>query len=430
MKFFAFGNTLQTNDSVAPQAVRIPRKKQITRLVSRNESVKKMDDTENTENTWKEIFLGDVLQFQRGFDITKKEQVPGKIPIVSSSGVTSYHNQWKIKCPGVVIGRKGTLGATHYIDRNFWPHDTTLWIKNFKGNNPRFLYYFLQTMHFENFDTGSSNPTLNRNHLHKIKTLFPKLSLQKKIAAILSAYDDLIENNKRRIALLEKIAEEIYREWFVRMRFPRYEKVKLYKGIPIDWIETKIKAIINRKPFGRIYRGKELYNEGDVVVIDQSRSDKLGYYDGDPQHIASPDNPIILFGDHTCKMVLMTKPFSLAENVIPFLSKNKMPTYFLYHLIKDLAKTTEYKRHWTELTNKDVLIPYEHLQKRFDEVVKTNHKKIQILNKSTMHASNARDLLLTRLISGKLSVESLDIQFPPSMQNEQDVDHAKSHFRR
>ncbi|MCP4624322.1 MAG: restriction endonuclease subunit S [bacterium] len=121
----------------------------------------------------------------------------------------------------------------------------------------------------------------------------------------------------------------------------------------------------------------------------------------------------------------MTKPFSLAENVIPFFPKNKkMPTYFLYHLIKDLAKTTEYKRHWTELTNRDVLIPIERLQMRFEDIVKTNHQKIEVLKKSRVHASMTRDLLLSRLISGKLPVEALNIQFPPSMQTEQENAHA------
>jgi len=120
---------------------------------------------------FRENFLGDVLTFQRGFDITKQQQTTGDVPIVSSSGVSSHHGVAKVAAPGVVIGRKGTLGTAHYLAKDFWPHDTTLWVKDFKGNHPRFIYYFLQTLHLENFDTGSSNPTLNRNHIHKIKIL-------------------------------------------------------------------------------------------------------------------------------------------------------------------------------------------------------------------------------------------------------------------
>lgn len=363
-----------------------------------------------------EIKLGDAVTFQRGFDITKNEQSAGEVPIVSSSGVSSFHNQSKTKGPGVVIGRKGTLGSVHYLKGNFWPHDTTLWVKDFKGNNPRFISYFLKPLHLENFDTGSSNPTLNRNHIHKIGVVFPKPHIQKKIAAVLSAYDDLIENNKRRIALLEKMAEEIYREWFVRLRFPGHEKVKVVKGVPEGWEIEKIKNVVSRLPFGRIYRESELNDSGKVIVIDQSQAEFLGFYDGEPQHKATAEKPIILFGDHSCKMLMMTKPFSLAENVIPFVAKNDAPVYFLFHLVKGTIETTEYKRHWTELTNKEIYAPPIHLQQRFQETVKPHYQQIELMNDAIRLATKTRDMLLPRLISGKLSVENLDIQFPPGME--------------
>ena len=120
---------------------------------------------------------------------------------------------------------------------------------------------------------------------------------------------------------------------------------------------------------------------------------------------------MILFGDHSCKMVFMTRNFSLAENVIPFSPQDEMPAYFLFHMIKDLAKTTEYKRHWTELTNREVLVPELDLQKKFSEIIKTNHSLIQQYSAANSVLVKTRDLLLPRLISGKLSVEDLDIQF-------------------
>jgi len=92
---------------------------------------------------WKPAILQDLVFFQRGFDITKAEQKPGNIPVVSSSGVNSYHSEAKVDGPGVVIGRKGSLGTVHYVDGPYWPHDTTLWSKDLKGNLPRFVYYFL-----------------------------------------------------------------------------------------------------------------------------------------------------------------------------------------------------------------------------------------------------------------------------------------------
>ncbi len=134
--------------------------------------------------------------------------------------------------PRVVIGRKGTLGSIHYVASDLWPHDTTLWSKDLNGNNPRFVYYFLHTINFKRFDVGNSNPTLNRNHIHDLPVRIPPLSVQGEITRILSAYDDLIENNARRIKLLENAARLLYEEWFVRLRFPGHEDVKVKDGVP------------------------------------------------------------------------------------------------------------------------------------------------------------------------------------------------------
>jgi type I restriction enzyme S subunit len=287
-----------------------------------------------------------------------------------------------------------------------------------KENCPKFVYYLLRAYEpiIFSYNSGIDTPIVPKSVFEKIEVKIPSKKLQQKIAAILSAYDELIENNQRRIELLEKMAEEIYREWFVRLRFPGHENAKFSKGLPVDWDTKRVKEIVIRKGFGRIYREDELFDQGKVIVIDQSRADCLGYYDGEPQHIASPNLPIILFGDHSCKMILMTKPFSLAENVIPFTPKPKVSPYFLFHLVKNLARTTEYKRHWTDLTNREVLIPKESLQVEFENVVKHNHEQIEVLQQAIRKAEKVRNMLLPRLIFGKLSVENLDIQFPPGME--------------
>ena len=161
--------------------------------------------------SWRVAQLSDLVFFQRGFDITKAQQKPGPYPVVSSSGIGSYHDEPKAKGPGVVIGRKGTLGSIHFVQTDYWPHDTTLWSKDFKGNNARFVYYFLHTLDFRRFDVGNSNPTLNRNHIHGLPIRIPPLTVQDQLADVLSAYDDLIENNRRRMKLLEDAARRCIR---------------------------------------------------------------------------------------------------------------------------------------------------------------------------------------------------------------------------
>ncbi|WP_414541518.1 restriction endonuclease subunit S [Nostoc sp. CCY0012] len=291
-----------------------------------------------------------------------------------------------------------------------------------KEFEPYFLFYYFSDNSIKstikNFSSGSAQPQIPIRDLKFLSVPIPPLSVQKKIAAILSAYDDLIENNNRRIAILEKMAEEIYREWFVRLRFPGHEQVKFNKGIPQGWEVVKIKDIVNRKPFGKIYRENELLTQGAIIVIDQSQKEFLGFHNEKPEHMASLNEPIIIFGDHTCKMQIMTQPFSLAENVIPFTSKKSIPVVFLYYLVKNLVDTQEYKRHWTELCNKEVYIPDSLLSEKFSQIIIKHLVIVNFLQKAIWNLKQTRDRLLTRLISGKLSVEDLDIQFPPSMTEE------------
>lgn len=146
---------------------------------------------------WKTTTIGDVLTLQRGIDITRAEQRDGTIPVVSSGGIGSYHDTAGAKGPGVVIGRKGTLGKTFYLPGDYWPHDTTLWVKDFKGSHPRFVYYFFLNLDVKGLDVGSANPTLNRNHVHPLSVRWPDHTEQVRVADLLGALDDKISANDR-----------------------------------------------------------------------------------------------------------------------------------------------------------------------------------------------------------------------------------------
>ena len=130
---------------------------------------------------WHKCSVGDQVALQRGFDITKRQQRPGAIPVISSSGTKSFHDTPMAKGPGVVIGRKGSLGTAHYVTTDYWPHDTTLWVTDFKGNDPRFVYYFFRQLDVSHLDVGGSNPTLNRNHLYPEAVVWPDLDTQHRV---------------------------------------------------------------------------------------------------------------------------------------------------------------------------------------------------------------------------------------------------------
>ncbi len=190
-------------------------------------------------SAWIECALGDVLTFQRGFDLPERERREGNVPIVSSSGISGFHDTPKVKAPGVITGRYGTLGQVFYVNGDFWPLNTTLYVRDFKGNDPLFLSYFLRTLDLAHQNSAGAVPGINRNAIHLLRVRIPDLGTQVKIASILSAYDDLIENNTRRIAILEEMAQALYREWFVEFRYPGHEGVRKVSSdlgrIPESW---------------------------------------------------------------------------------------------------------------------------------------------------------------------------------------------------
>lgn len=354
----------------------------------------------------KKITFDEFVRLNRGFDLPESKIVDGEYPVVASTNIKAYHNAYKVKPPVVVTGRSGSLGKVQYIDSKCWPLNTSLYSKDFRGNNPKYIYYFLQTMHLEQYNAGAGVPTLNQNHLQQLKIVVHDIDEQKKISDILSAYDNLIENNNKRIKSLEQMAENLYKEWFVRFRFPRYEDVEFENGIPKGWEVKKIKKCVNRLPFNQLYKQNDLENEGSVIVIDQSSTDFLGFHNNEPSHYASIEKPIILFGDHSCKFVLMIRDFSLGENVVPFISfdENFLDNYYLYYAIHKLIATEEYKRHWGRFTAMKIFIPQYHLQKTFSDIVKPMLEEKQKLWNENQLLIKQRDMLLPLLMSGKLEV--------------------------
>lgn len=164
---------------------------------------------------WKEIRLGDILNFRRGHDLPHSKMIAGKIPVAGSNGIIGYHNVATPVKPLLTIGRSGNIG-TPYIYETAWAHNTTLYIDDFKGNHPLFLYYLCKILPFANFQAGSAVPTLNRNHIHQLIVKYPpNYTDQSRIASILSSLDSKIETNNKINAKLEEMAQALFKSWFV-----------------------------------------------------------------------------------------------------------------------------------------------------------------------------------------------------------------------
>ena len=363
----------------------------------------------------KKTTFKEFVTLQRGFDLPKRNMNPGIYPVIGSTSIIGYHDEFKVDPPGVVTGRSGALGSVQYIPVKYWPHNTSLWIKDFKGNFPKYVYYFLQTLGLQYFNSGAAVPTLNRNDLDTLELKIHNLSTQRKIAAVLSVYDDLIENNTRRIEILEEMAGAIYREWFIEFRFPGHEGVEMVESglglIPQGWGVVRTEQIIKRVQSGKKYNQKTVEQAGNIPVLDQGQSGIIGYHNDVPGVIASEDEPIIVFANHTCYQRIIQFPFSAIQNVLPFLPhpEKHRNIYWLHWATKDLVELNDYKGHWPEFMSKEFPLPPAALCEQFGEFIKPMVQLTYRLDKRNQNLRQSRELLLPKLISGEIDVSEPDI---------------------
>lgn len=186
---------------------------------------------------WEVKKIEDVSPLQRGFDLTSNELKSGDYPVVYSNGIVNYHCSYKVKGPGVVTGRSGTIGKVTFVEEDYWPHNTSLWVTNFKGNDPKFIYYLYLQIKLERFGAGSGVPTLNRNDVHSFKIPLPLLLEQPKIAEILSTWDKAIELKEKLIKEKKEFKRGLMQKLLTgEIRFPEFTD---------DWNEIPFNQIFN-----------------------------------------------------------------------------------------------------------------------------------------------------------------------------------------
>jgi len=371
---------------------------------------------------WKECKLGDVLTFQRGHDLPRTEMIEGSYPVAGSNGIIGFHSKYTTKGPGITIGRSGNIGTPHFYKNDFWAHNTVLYVKDFKGNSEIFLFYFLKTLDFSQFNTGSAVPSLNRNHIHELSVEFPHLPEQRAIASILSSLDDKIDLLHRQNATLEKMAETLFRQWFVEEAKDDWEEIRLGSIVEVingvsyksdDLNSSKI-AMVTLKNFDRNggfrmdgykeytgkYKEQHILKEGDLVVAHTDitqEADVIG-------------NPVMAIGSSKYD----TMVFSM--DLVKVISKDEnYSNEFLYLIMK----SNEFKEHCLGYSNGSTVL---HLSKKavpeyemklppynlindFSKMVKPLVEK-QFKNQTQISTlTTLRDTLLPKLMSGEVRVE-------------------------
>lgn len=159
---------------------------------------------------WTETTLGNLITFQRGFDLPAKNRIPGDVPVLAAGEKTFSHNEAKVAGPGFVIGRSTNLGVPRWSDTDFWPLNTTLFAKDFKGNNPRWLFYLFKTLDLSGFDSGTAQGSLNRNYISAFKVSAPDRDRQDRIVDVLGSLDDKIAANNRVVSISNELVRARY----------------------------------------------------------------------------------------------------------------------------------------------------------------------------------------------------------------------------
>ncbi|MBS1715333.1 MAG: restriction endonuclease subunit S [Armatimonadetes bacterium] len=366
---------------------------------------------------WRTCLLGEVVNLKRGYDLPSQHRVLGDVPIVSSSGVTDYHNVAKVKGPGVVTGRYGTLGAVHFVDVDFWPLNTSLYVQDFKGNDPRFIAYFLGALNLGTQVSAAAVPGVNRNHLHAMTVAVPCVCEQRRIAGILSAYDDLIENCQRRIKILDEMARRLYREWFVHFRYTGHESIPLVDSplgpIPQGW-EVKGVKDVAQVTYGFAFKSQQFNTDGIGTPIVRIRDIPKGkaetYTDEEAHpkyHIRDGHILVGMDGDfHMC--VWSAGPALQVQRVARFEPTGAVGNHLLYLLLerpiqelnKSIVGTTVAHLGDSHIKEIKVAIPPAAMLSCINAALDPILEQVTVLKKSIATLRRTRDLLLPRLLGG------------------------------
>jgi len=277
--------------------------------------------------------------------------------------------------------------------------------------HPRFLhYYFLAPAWRAAVESNVINgATVDRIPLTKFPDFpvrLPKLPAQERIANILSAYDNLIEDNRRRIQLLEQAARLLYREWFVHLRFPGHEHVKIKDGVPERWEMIQVKDILAKVKRPRKIKKEEYLEDGLIPCVDQSR-EFIGGYTDDQEAIVDSGKPVIVFGDHTRILKFIDFPFACGADGTQLIVSNddEISQEYLYFALDAIDLSNYfYARHFKFLKDQHIPRPSSMLVSQFTNVVRPIMQQIKTLREQIYHLGKARDLLLPRLMNGEIAV--------------------------
>lgn len=361
--------------------------------------------------------LGDVCQLHRGYDLPNQNRIDGPYPVISSSGISGMHHDYKCDGENVITGRYGTIGEVYYYNGKCWPLNTALFVSNFFDNYPKYIYYFLKcTLKVDGKDK-STVPGVDRNVLHALKvSYFSDKDYQIEIASVLSCIDAKIDLNAQLCAELEAMAKTLYDYWFVQFDFPDGNGKPyrtsggamewcqaLGRELPKGWRPYKIGELLAPIPNTTRIQMGEYNKEGAVPIIDQSASFIAGYTNDESTLLCS-ESGYIVFGDHTRIVKYIRFPFARGADGTQIIDSNSpcMPNELFYQVIQSIDLTNQgYARHYKFLKDTTVIVPDEPIAQQYQKVVSPLYDKIPKIVFENVELIKLRDWLLPMLMNGQ-----------------------------
>lgn len=355
---------------------------------------------------WKEVRLGDILNFRRGHDLPHSAMKPGNIPVAGSNGVIGYHDTATPIKPILTIGRSGNVGKPYFYEEA-WAHNTTLYVDDFKGNDPKFLYYLCQTMPFANFGGGSAVPTLNRNHIHPLETKIPvKVEDQRRIASILSSLDRKIELNNKINADLEEMAQAIFKNWLsecsddvtigeLSLNITNYEKTDAGEVVLINSSDVT-EGYFDHHNYSpnKNLKGhfKKRFQKGDILYSQvRPRNRHWAYCNFDANDYLASTQLMVIRNNPSLITSILLYQYIISDNV-----------WKEFTLKTETRSGTFPQGNYEDLSQ--IRVPYNSDVEGISNQLETLYAKMFMLEKENSRLSLLRDTLLPRLMSGELEV--------------------------
>ena len=362
--------------------------------------------TNSASKDWKHVRLGDIISLEYGKGLPEKERIYGKVPVVGSNGVIGYHNRALVKGPGIVIGRKGTIGAVTWIDTDFWPIDTTYYIKT-KRNDIflKWLYYQLQYLNLRKLHLADVVPGLKRELVELLRCPLPPIDEQRRIAEILSTVDEAIRLVDESITRTERLKKGLMQELLTKGIGHKEFKDTEIGRIPREWTVVRLKDVLTLKNGER----PQLSKTGSIPVY--GANGIMGYTE---KYLVDNDFTIIIGRVGASGEVhLGTGKIWISDNAIYSDKYDKSHVYlpFLYYLLKHkelsrfAVKTTHPIITQSFLKFYKIQLPSLPEQKRIAKILLTVDKKLKAERRRKEKLERIKKALMNLLLTGKVRVK-------------------------